>query len=301
MMPQSPIRAWLSLCLGVASCSTAVIFIKATHTPPIWLAAQRLLMAALILSPLAWRAARQHGVTPGWWRSALLPGLFLAIHFAAWSSGARMIPAANSTLIANLIPLAMPVVALVVLRERASRWDLTATAVGLAGVIAMAGGDLQATRAYLVGDGVCFGAMISVAIYLALSRRLRRGPLTLYMAPLYACAGVLCALTAAVVEGPPPIPSGHEALLVLGLASIPTVIGHTLINRAMGEIRPQAVSIAALGNVPLAGLMAWLLWRELPTPLFWAAAVTCVIAIAMVIAPSLRKPVQPAILVSDPA
>lgn len=292
--------SWLSLGMAVLACSTAVIFIKATHTPPIWLAAERLLIAALVLAPFAVVTARRQGTTPGWWRTALVPGLFLALHFSAWAAGARMIPAANSTLIANFIPVVMPVVALLLLRERASAIELAATAIGVAGVGWLAAGDLRlpatAGSQLGLGNALCVLAMVALAIYLALSRRLRRGSLLLYVVPLYAIAGLACAVTALVLEGPPPLPGLREALMVVALGCIPTVIGHSLMNRAMGELRPQAVSIAALGNVPLAAAMAWLLWREMPTPAFWVAGAACIIAIAMVVAPSLRPacPATPA-------
>lgn len=278
---------WLSVVVAVFATSTAVILIKATATPPIWLASERLLLAALLLAPLALRDARRDGLRPDWFRSAWLPGLFLAIHFASWAAGARLIPAANSTLIANFIPVVMPVVALLLLRERASACELAATAIGVGGVAFLAVGDLAG--GHLAGNALCVLAMVSLAVYLALSRRLNRGSLWLYVTPLYAIAGALCAGAALLVEGPPPMPGAGEAVLVCALACVPTVIGHSLLNRAMGILRPQAVSVAALGNVPFAAAMAWILWRELPTPAFWVAGIACVIAIAMVVAPSVRQ------------
>lgn len=279
---------WLSVAVAVFATSTAVILIKATATPPIWLAAERLLLAALVLSPLALRDARRGGLRRDWFRSAWLPGVFLAIHFAAWAAGARLIPAANSTLIANFIPVVMPAVALLLLRERASALELAATAVGVGGVAFLAIGDLRG--GHLAGNALCVLAMVALAIYLALSRRLNRGSLWLYVTPLYAIAGAICAAAALVAEGAPPPPAAGELVLVCALACVPTVIGHSLLNRAMGILRPQAVSVAALGNVPFAALMAWGLWGEVPTPAFWVAGAACVAAIAMVVAPGLRQP-----------
>lgn len=278
--------AWLSVAIAVFACSTAVILIKATATPPIWLAAERLLIAAVVLAPLALRDARREGLAKGWLRTAWWPGLFLAVHFATWAAGARMIPAANSTLIANFIPVVMPAIALLLLRERASALELAATAVGVGGVAFLAIGDLRGGQ--FLGNAICVLSMVTFGIYLALSRRLRRGSLWLYVTPLYAIAGALCAGTALAVEGPPPIPRAGELVLVAALGCVPTVIGHSLLNRAMGILRPQAVSIAALGNVPLAAVMAWALWGEVPTPAFWVAGAACIVAIAMVMAPSLR-------------
>jgi drug/metabolite transporter (DMT)-like permease len=268
-----------------------VIFIKASHTPPVWLAAERLLLAALVIAPLALRDAQRAG---GGWRSvslrdSLWPACFLAVHFAAWVVAARMIPAANSTLLANFTPVVMPLIALFLLRERVSGIELLATAVGVGGVAALAIGDLNASSAYLLGDGLCFLAMLALAVYLALARRLRRGSLWLYMMPLFAIAGLLCAVVALCLEGLPPLPTPHEAALVVGLALIPTVIGHSLMNRAMGQLRPQVVSLAGLGNVPSASLMAWVLWREVPSPMFWITAAAYLAAIGLLTVPGITK------------
>jgi drug/metabolite transporter (DMT)-like permease len=282
-------RAWLALAIGIVACSTAVILIKASHTPPVWLAAERLLLAAAAIAPLALRDARRAG---GWGgedlRAAWWPACFLAAHFATWVVAARLIPAANSTLVANFTPVVMPVVALVLLRERVSGLELAATLVGIGGVMALAVGDLDASSSYLLGDGLCFVAMLALAVYLALARRLRRGSLWLYMAPVFAIAGVICAAAALAIEGWPRLPGGREALLVIGLALVPTVVGHSLMNRAMGELRPQVVSLAALGNVPCAALMAWVLWREAPSPLFWVTCAAYIVAVTMLMWPALR-------------
>lgn len=278
---------WFGLLLGIVACSTAVIFIKASHTPPVWLAAERLLLAALVLAPVAWHDARRAGgFTRARLREALWPAVFLAMHFATWVFAARLIPAANSTLIANLTPVVMPLIALLMLRERVSGRELTATAIGIGGVAALAAGDLDASAAYLLGDGLCFLSMIGLAIYLALARQRSAGSLWAYVVPVYAIAGGLCALTALALEGPPPLPDLREALLIAGLTLVPTVIGHSLFNRAMGQLRPQVVSLAGLGQVPCAALMAWLLWREIPSPMFWVTLAAYLAALALLMLPA---------------
>lgn len=281
---------WTGLAVGIVACSTSVIFIKESATPPLWLAAERLLLAALALAPLAWRDARREGATFGlaqlrlaWW-----PAFFLALHFATWIIGARLIPAANSTLIVNFTPVAMPLVVFVLLRERISARELLATAVGVAGVSALAAGDLDASVAYLHGDALCSLSMLALVVYLALARQLRRGSLWLYVVPLYAVAGVASAAVALAAEGPPPLPGPGEALLVLGLALVPTVVGHSLINRAMGQLRTQVVSLASLGSVPCAAVFGWLLWREVPSLLLVVAMLSYLVALALLLWPARR-------------
>lgn len=291
------VMPWLTLGVGVVACSTAVILIKATHTPPLWLVAERLLFAALIIAPFAWRDAQRRG---GWNRSDLRasvwPALFLAVHFITWVMAARLIPAANSTLIANVTPVLMPLVAWLLLREHPSARELLATALGLSGVMVLTLGGLDASGDHLFGNGLCIISVFALTVYLALARRRRQGSLWLYVAPLYAMAGIAAMAAALVVEGLPPLPTRSEITLVLALTIVPTVIGHTLMNRAMGELRPQTVSVTALGIVPCAALMAWALWGEVPSPPFWVALAACTCAIALVALPQRRV-----VVVAEPA
>ncbi len=66
--------------------------------------------------------------------------------------------------------------------------------------------------------------------------------------------------------------SGRDVLLILGLGIIPTVIGHSLVNNAMKHFRGQIVSIINMGQFVFAGIMAFLLWGEVPAKTFYVAA-----------------------------
>src|SRR5690606_19004938 len=106
-MHLSYLRHIAGLLLGVFACSTAVIFIKSSEMNAIWLSAARLLGSALFLTPL-WLRERRTARTAGapiltFRQTSPWPGIFLAAHFIAWILGARMTPAANSTLIVNLV------------------------------------------------------------------------------------------------------------------------------------------------------------------------------------------------------
>jgi drug/metabolite transporter (DMT)-like permease len=278
---------WLALSLAIPFGSTAVLFIKASALPPIWLAAGRLLISSAVLMPLAMRDARRDGGALGWsaLKPGLLPGLMLALHFTAWIVGARMTSAAEATLIGNLLPVAMPFVVFVMLRELPSRREATSGVIGIAGVVAMGVGSLG-MAGHLRGDIWCAVSVILVAVYLVLARQLRRGSLWLYLAPLYGIGGVICTVIALAVDGVPPLPMGREALYLIGLALFPTVIAHSIYNRAMSEVRPNTVGIMNLMQCPLAGLAAWALWSERPSPGFWVASAATAVAMGVLAWPA---------------
>lgn len=267
-------RAALWLFLGVFACSTSVILIKKSALDPAWLSALRLLLAALLLFPLFLRARARHR---GEWAPSdalrsLPPALALAAHFVTWVVGARATLAANASLIVNMVPLAMPFLLAALAHERIRRAELVGTALGLGGVVVLTASELRSGGAHLTGDLTCFVSMLFFALYLALGRRNRHLPsIWLYVAPLYAAAGALCLLVAALRGGPAAL-DAREVLLVLGLAVVPTIVGHSLLNLSLRRLPGATVSVCNLAQFLFAGVLAWVLFGELPRPAFWPAS-----------------------------
>jgi drug/metabolite transporter (DMT)-like permease len=290
----------LLLFVGVFACSTAVIFIKASTVSPVLLSSFRLLGAATLLSPLFERARRRHGGSYGFveLRRSVLPGLVLAAHFVSWVIGARSTLAANASLIVNMVPLVMPFLLLVVAKERIARIELLATAVGLTGIVILSAGDVRTGN--FGGDLVCFVSMLLFALYLALGRRNRDIPsIWLYVVPLYAIAGLTClALGATELSSARDFPA-REWLLLLALAVVPTILGHSLLNGAMKHFRGNVVSVCNVGQFVFAGASAWVVFGEVPKPAFWPASFLVVAGAIIALRGSAGD--APTAAVADPA
>lgn len=267
------------LFVGVFACSTAVIFIKASAVDPVLLSSFRLLGATVLLFPLFERARRRHAAHFGLreLRRAIVPGLVLAAHFVSWVVGARMTLAANASLIVNMVPLAMPFLLFFVAGERIARLELVATVLGLSGILVLSAGDLASGD--LAGDLVCFVSMVLFALYLALGRRNRDIPsIWLYVVPLYAIAGLACLAAGAGRLGTVAAFPAKEWLLLAALAVVPTIFGHSLLNGAMKHFRGNVVSVCNVGQFVFAGVLAWMVFGELPKAAFWPAALLVVLA-----------------------
>ena len=286
----TPLALHLAVLLfGAFACSTAVIFIKLSTVPAVTLSALRCLVAVAILAPLFWRDWRRHRATFG--RRELLasvvPGLLLGLHFIAWIVGARLTSSVNASLIVNLIPIVMPFILFLLVRERLTRWELAATVVTLVGLGVLSVADFRLSRDYLVGDLICLVSMVLAALYLALGRRNRALPsLWLYVVPLYLVAGVFCLGVAFACEEQPlrPYP-GSEWLWILALGVIPTVLGHTCLNYAMKHLRGQVVSLVNMSQFVFAGILAYFCFREIPDRSFYAASLFLIAGSAMAARP----------------
>lgn len=284
--------AWIVLIVGVFACSTSVIFIRLSAADPVLLSAYRLLLGAAFLAPAAILAARRHPEFRVSWtdKSVLLPGVFLALHFISWIYGARMTPAANATLLVNMTPVVMPLMLLLIAREKITSGEAVGTVLALGGVAVLLYADLHHTAGSVPGDLVCFLSMNLYAVYLAFARRNRAIPsIYLYVVPLYFVAGAVClavGLGRVALLGEALFPEEEplrEALLLLGLALVPTVIGHSAVNWAFRQFRGQAVSIVNLGQAVFASLMAALILNELPGWNVYPAAALITLGAAVVV------------------
>ena len=263
------------LLFGVFCGSTAVIMIKASTEHPFLVAAFRLLIAAVVLLPFYLRELGRFQGEYGWrqvgWSA--LPAAALAVHFMSWIVGARMTFVANASLIANLTPAVMPFFLLAFFQERVNRREILGSLFSVAGLAVLAGANLQVSREHFTGDLICFGSMLAFACYLALGRRnSRRLSLWLYMVPLYLIAGLICLVCALPFINPMKPYTSANLLFILGLGLVPTILGHTILNYSMKFFRGQVVSVTNLAQPIFAGILGFLLFREVPRPIFFAAA-----------------------------
>jgi len=284
--------AYLILIFGVFCCSTSVIFIKIGATDPIVLAAYRCLLGGLLLAPvlvIQRRSVQRFGYRK-MIRRAVAPAFFLGIHFITWIIGARLTPSANASLIVNMVPVVMPVLLWFVLREGITRTEAVGTLAAISGVFLLGLGDFNFSREYALGDLVCFLSMLFYAVYLIYARKNRDMPsIYLYVIPVYLLAGLFCLLIALSREGLGTSlvwfgsQGMHEWISILGLAIVPTVFGHSIINWALRSIRGQAVVIINLAQFIFAGLMGFLLLAEIPQPVFYLSALLVVCGALIVI------------------
>jgi drug/metabolite transporter (DMT)-like permease len=291
---------YLLLFLGVLACSTSAIFIRESATDPFVLTALRLVIAAVLLLPVFLAQRRRHAAafTAGHLRRTRLPALVLALHLILWTLGARMTAVAQATLIVNLVPVAVPFFLLALAHERINRAEVLGTALALAGLGILSARDALRGGGSAAGDGVCFLSMLLFALYLALGRRNRDFPsIWLYVIPVYAQAALVCVAVALFRIGTFQFRSGREWLLMLGLGVVPTVCGHSCLNAAMRSIRGQVVSLCNVGQFAFAGMMGYLLFREVPQAAFYAATAIVVAGVVIVI---LATPPEPGVTPPQP-
>jgi drug/metabolite transporter (DMT)-like permease len=287
---------YLLLFLGVLACSTSAILIRMSATDPLVLSALRLVLASVFLAPVFFLELRKHGAafTRDHFRRTRIPALVLALHLISWTLGARMTAVAQSTLIVNLVPIALPFFLYALAGERLNGAEIAGTLLAILGLVGLSVKDALSGGGSPAGNAVCFLSMLLFALYLALGRRNRDFPsVWLYVIPVYGQAAVVCLLAALPRFATFNAGSGREWALMAGLAAIPTVCGHSLLNSAMRRVRGQIVSLCNVSQFIFAGLMGFLIFGEAPRAAFYATSAVVVAGVAIVVLATPQEPGKP--------
>lgn len=271
------IAPYIVIAVGICAVSTASIFIRYAQreAPSLVIAAYRLAFATLIITPLA--LTRYRGelrrVTRRDLRWAVLSGLFLGVHFAAWISSLDYTTVMASVVLVTTSPLWVALAAARLLNEPLRRLTLAGLALTLLGgvLIAVGGGTNDGGDNALWGNFLALAGAWAVAVYWLIGRSLRaRLSVIPYTWLVYGTAAL--ALWAAVLVGNlagadlPAVGFAPETYLWLVLlAVVPQLMGHSSFNYALAHLSAVFVSVATLGEPVGSAVLALLILGEAPT------------------------------------
>jgi len=271
-----PSFPYLVLVIGVLIASTASIMITgalALGLSPLTIAAGRVVLASLILTPIAWGRAgpalRQVTRRDLW--LALAAGACLAAHFATWISSLAYTSVASSTALVTTNPVFVALATWLIYRERLSlgTWVGVLLTVGGSLLIALSdSGGNSGASAPLLGDGLALLGALAVSGYFLLGRQLRtRLSLLPYIWLVYTATAIgllgVMALAGQSLLGLPPM--GY--VLILGLALGPQLLGHTAFNWAIKYLSPTLVTVAILGEPLGSTVLALVIFHQPLQPL----------------------------------
>lgn len=284
-------RPYAVLVIGVIAVSFASIFIRLAQeksAPSLVLAAARLWVASLVLTPVVIKDHRQElrAVSLSDLKWALVSGLVLGVHFSAWITSLEYTAVMNSVVLVTTNTLWVALIAWVFLGEKLNRGAILGLGLALAGgvLVSLSGdvGEPAVRHAPWLGNGLALIGAIMAAIYFVIGRRLRaRLSAILYIWLVYSTAAIIVtfavALSGQQVAGLPA--EVYLWMLLMGL--IPQLIGHSSFNYALGFLPAAFVSLAALGEPVGSGLLAILFLNEWPVALQLAGSALILVGIGV--------------------
>jgi drug/metabolite transporter (DMT)-like permease len=278
--------SWLaSLVLGIAVLivSSAAIFIRfaqADGVSSMAIAAWRLSIAALVLTPVALlRHRNEITLMPvRTWALGALSGLFLAMHFAAWISSLAYTSIASSLALVSTNPVWIALASWLLFRERLAWSLLIGIAAAVGGSVLIFASDVDGSSASgitgsnpLLGNALAVFGSLTVCGYLLIGRRLRTTVSLLpYIWLVYTSAAVFLMASSfaagVLLDGFSPV--GWACLLALALG--PQLLGHSAFNWALGHVSATFIAIVILGEPIGSALLAWLIFGERFAPMQFA-------------------------------
>lgn len=252
------------LTAGIVAVSSAALLIRlASDASPLAVAAWRLLLAALLLAPLALLRRPSLPMAQRDRLLAAVTGVFLALHFVLWITSLRYTSVASSVVLVSTTPVFVALGSLLVLRERLRPGTILAIPASVAGGILIGFGGRGFGESALSGDLLAVGGAIMMSCGLLIGRRVRqRVRLVDYVFTSYGTAGGLV-LIACLALGVPLFGFRGTTYLYLALLALgPQLVGHSTFNWALRYLPASTVAVLALGEPIGSSLFAWGLLGE---------------------------------------
>ena len=286
VQPRARLLLPLALSTAVLAISTSSILIRFAQAdaPSLVIAGVRLAFATLLLAPLA--LTRYRSELQGFTRKEIalgaLAGLFLAVHFATWTSSLEYTSVASSVVFVSTGPLWVAILSPLLLDERLEGAAVVGLLIAIVGgmLIGLAdactwdselrcpelGHILQGRAVW--GNFLALAGAWTVSGYLIIGRKLRTArdvSLIPYILLVYGTAAIALLGILFVAGGSPfGYPARAYGWMFL-LAAFPQLMGHSTYNWALRYVPATLVAVITLIEPITSAILAYFILRETPS------------------------------------
>ncbi len=257
---------------GALCIAFAPIFVRLSHIPPTATAFQRMLLALPLY--LGWilvekSAGPRRGTPPpgrltrGQLVGLVLAGLFFAADMATWHFSLWFTSVTNATLMANMAPVFVTLVAWMLFHERISGQFLMGLALALGGAALLMRASLGIGQRNLAGDALGLLTACFYAGYLLTVKNLRATLSTARLMGASTLVSCVALLVIAAALGEQLFPNDLRGwLVVLGLAWTSQVLGQGLIAFGMAHLPASFSSVTLLVQPAAVAVLGWIILGE---------------------------------------
>lgn len=258
------------LLAGLTSFAFAPILVRwAGDADPLWLAAGRTLIAAVIIQFVWWAKNRGQDFRHIWTRNSILAGLVLGLHFMLWISSVQLTSVASASVLVTAHPVFLILVEALFLKQRFkwTTWAGVVVAFGASVWLALADqSNASAFPLAWLGNTLALLAAVAFVVYALLGKSERKHHSWLnYVTVVYSMAAVFALPTALLLGHSENVHLSVLFLPALGLALGPQLLGHGSVNYALKTISPTFIGVAILAEPLFAAILAMWLFAEIPS------------------------------------
>jgi len=260
-------KTYAFLIIGVVAISFAAIFIRLAEAPSLVIAAYRLAIAVVLLLPFTFRESimtirktKRRDLM-----LMILSGIFIALHFWLWITSLEYTSIASSVVLVTSHPAFVALLSYLLWKQKLTKQVVTGIIVVVIGIIIMNAGSLDFGSQVLSGNALALAAGFAMGGYLVIGHHLRgKTGFMSYITIVYSVSAVII-LLANIISGYSLI--GYSAdtyIMLLLLAIVPQLIGHSSLNLAVRRLPAIIVSIAILGEPVGATILGMAILGETP-------------------------------------
>ena len=216
----------------------------------------------------------------------LLAGFFLAGHFVSFFASLQMTTIANSVFLETTHPIFAIIVSAIFLKEFPSKSTIPSFAIALIGMFLIVSVNTYSDsgNSNLIGDLLAVLSAILFSFYLLIARFHKEEPdLIKYLIYVYGSSALVCGVYL-IIRGENF--SGYTSfswLMMLLLALIPHLFGHSLLNWASRHLEIFKVNLSLLLEPVIATLCGIILFFEYPSANFYAGAFLILLSLGLLI------------------
>lgn len=257
-MDRNRILPYLALIAGVLALSFSSLFIRLAEASPLVTTFYRMSIASLVFMPFGIRSLKQHTAINH--RSLLFPlaaGVFSAFDHAIWGFAIMLTRVANATLLNNLAPLWVALIAWFFWKEKPRSRFWVGLLFTLAGATVVLGYNLLLHPSLSTGDLLAVLSSLFYAGYFLITQRGRTRLPTITYVWLATTTTALVLLVANLVTHEPLTGYGFNTYLYFIAAGlISQVGGYYSIVYALGHLSASVVSPTMIAQPVLTALIA---------------------------------------------
>jgi drug/metabolite transporter (DMT)-like permease len=259
---------YLALVIGMLAISTSAILIRLSNSDPLVIGSYRQTFATLLFVPFLIKDKGKEitSLPPQRIAEMAIAGILLGGHFGFFISSVKATSIAASVLLGTCHIVYVAIIGWLFLGERLNKKAIMGTILALFGIIVLFWGDLVEDPGNFRGNILAFVSGILAGLYYLGGRKLRKDiSLPLYALVVY----FFSALTMWFVVIFQDLDYRHlpieEFQLFILMALIPTLLGHTMQNWALGFLPAYVVSISLLSEPVGSGILGWIIFSEMPS------------------------------------
>jgi drug/metabolite transporter (DMT)-like permease len=277
--------AAFGLFIAIMAVSTAAIFIRLAqqNLSSLVIATYRLVLATLFLAPFSISKVRKekHLITKSDRNLLALSGVLLGLHFASWVTSLEFTNVVSSTVLVTTSPVWVTLFSPLVLKERLPKAFTFGLLIAVAGILMVSfsnvcgvpAGELQCSltgnllgREALKGNFLALVGAWCASAYMMCGRKVRSHLSNQsYSFIVYAVAALTLLVISIASRQALLQVRGHDWIWLVLLALIPQIVGHSLLNWALGKLPAAYVSLSLLGEPPGSAVLAFIFLDEKPT------------------------------------